>query len=100
MKTGYSQDPYTTASYCPFFLLKKGKTCVNFLDAKLIRVAPKCHDICGLAYLYHGTLAKMCTFRSDKGMHEKKTLGIRVPYLICIPRMELSRVVGLLGLLH
>jgi hypothetical protein len=27
-------------------------------------------------------------------------LGIGVPYLICVPRMELCRAIGLLGLLH
>jgi hypothetical protein len=49
-KIGYSRDPDTSASYCPFFLLKIGKTGANFLDANLIQVAPECHDIGG-AYL-------------------------------------------------
>jgi hypothetical protein len=50
-KTGYSRDPDTTASYCPFFLLKIGEICANFLDANLIRVAPECHGT-GRACLY------------------------------------------------
>jgi hypothetical protein len=59
MRTGYSCDPDTTASYCPFFLLKeKGKHVQNFLDVNLIRVAPECHDTCGLACLYHGTFGR------------------------------------------
>jgi hypothetical protein len=58
MKIGYSCDPNTTAttaSYCPFFLLKRRKTGANFLDANLIRVALECRDTDGLAYLYHDT---------------------------------------------
>jgi CRISPR/Cas system-associated endonuclease Cas3-HD len=55
MKTGYSYDPHTTASYCSFFLLKKGKQVQIFLDANLIRVAPECHDTGKLAHIYHGT---------------------------------------------
>jgi hypothetical protein len=39
MKTSYLCDPNTTTSCCPFSLLKKGKTCANFLDANLIWVA-------------------------------------------------------------
>jgi hypothetical protein len=42
MKTSYSHNPDTTASFCPFSLLKKKeKICANFLDANLIQVAPK-----------------------------------------------------------
>jgi hypothetical protein len=62
MKTGYSCSPHTTASYCPLFLLKKGKTGAIFLDANLIQVAPKCRDTGGLARLYHGILAEVRTF--------------------------------------
>jgi hypothetical protein len=40
--TCYSYNSDTTTSYCPFFLLKKGKTSVNFLDANLIQVNPEC----------------------------------------------------------
>jgi hypothetical protein len=47
MKKGYLHDPETIASYCPFFLLKIGKTSANFLDAKLIWVAPEYHDTGG-----------------------------------------------------
>jgi hypothetical protein len=46
-KIGYSRNPDTSASYCPFFLLKIGKTGANVLDANLIRVAPECHDTGG-----------------------------------------------------
>jgi hypothetical protein len=53
MRNDYSRDLDTTASYCPFFLLKeKGKQVQKNLDANLIRVAPECHDTCGLACLY------------------------------------------------
>jgi hypothetical protein len=58
MKTGYSCDPNTAASYYPFFLLKRRKIGANFLDANLIRVAPECHDIGGLACLYRGTFGQ------------------------------------------
>jgi hypothetical protein len=50
-KIGYSRDPDTTASYCPFFLLKIGKTCAKFIDANLIWVTPECHGT-GRACLY------------------------------------------------
>jgi hypothetical protein len=57
MRIGYSYNPDTTASYCPFFLLKeKGRQVQKFFDANLIWVAPECHDASGLAYLYRGTL--------------------------------------------
>jgi hypothetical protein len=53
MKIGYSCDPDTTTSYCPFNLLKKrGKIGASFLDANFIRVAPECRDRGKLAYLY------------------------------------------------
>jgi hypothetical protein len=58
MEIGYSCDPDTATSYCPFFLLKKWKTGANFLDTNLIRVAPECHDTGGLACLYHGTFGQ------------------------------------------
>jgi hypothetical protein len=58
MKTGYSCDPNTTTSYCPFFLLKRRKVGANFLDANLIWVAPECRDIGGLAYVYRGTFGR------------------------------------------
>jgi hypothetical protein len=46
-------------------------------------------------------LAKVHTLKNDKGMHKRKEmLGIRIPYLVCVPRMELRRIAGLLGLLH
>jgi hypothetical protein len=72
MKIGYSLDLDTTAYNCPFFLLKTGKTCANFLDANVIWVSPECHDIGGLTFLYHGTfLTETRTFKSDKGVREK-----------------------------
>jgi hypothetical protein len=56
MRIGYSCDPDTTASNCPFFPLKeKGRQVQMFLDANQIRVAPECRDAGGLAYLYRGT---------------------------------------------
>jgi hypothetical protein len=46
-------------------------------------------------------LAEVHTLKSDKGMHKRKEmLGIRIPYLVCIPRVESCRIAGLLGLLH
>jgi hypothetical protein len=58
MTIGNLCDPYTTASYCPFFLLKeKGKHAQIFFDANLIRVAPECRDAGRLAYLYRGTFS-------------------------------------------
>jgi hypothetical protein len=100
MKTGYLCNPDTTASYCPFFLLIKGKTGANFLDTNLIQEAPECHDTRGLVYLYHGTVGKMRTFRSDKGVHQKKMLGIGIPELTCILHVELHHAIQLLGLLY
>jgi hypothetical protein len=58
MKTGYSYDPNTTASYCPFFLLERWKIGANFLDANLIQVAPECCDTGGFAGLYRGTFGR------------------------------------------
>jgi hypothetical protein len=55
MKTCYSHNPDTSASYYSFFLMKKGKIGAKVLDANLIWVAPECHDIGGLACLYRGT---------------------------------------------
>jgi hypothetical protein len=37
---------------------ERGRTGTNFLDANLNRVVPECHDIGGLAYLYHGTFGR------------------------------------------
>jgi hypothetical protein len=99
-KTGNSCDPNTPASNCPFFLLKRRKIGAEFSDAHLIRVAPECRDIGGLLVCIVVLLAKVHTLKKDKGMHErKKMLGIRIPYLICIPRVESRHVVDLLGLL-
>jgi hypothetical protein len=45
-------------------------------------------------------LAKVHTLKSDKGMHKRnETLGIRIPYLVCVLRVELCSIAGLLGLL-
>jgi hypothetical protein len=53
MKTGYSCDPNTTASYHLFFLLKE--IGAQFLGANLIWVVLECRDTGGLAYLHRGT---------------------------------------------
>jgi hypothetical protein len=46
-------------------------------------------------------LAKICTPKSDRGMHKRnEILGIRIPYLVCILRVGLRQVAGLLRLLH
>jgi hypothetical protein len=46
-------------------------------------------------------LAEVRTLKSDKGLHKRKEmLGNRIPYLVCVPRVESCRIVGLLGLLH
>jgi hypothetical protein len=63
MKIGYSCDPDTPASYCPFFLLKKGKTSAIFLDANLICVAPECRDTSGLAFVYHDNFGRNVYFQ-------------------------------------
>jgi hypothetical protein len=58
MKIGYSYDPDTTVSYCPFFLFAKRRKRVqiSWMDASLIRVAPEYHDTGRLVCLYRGTL--------------------------------------------
>jgi hypothetical protein len=71
MKIIYSRNPDTTASYCPFSLLKKGKMGTNFLDANLIQVAPECRDIGGLPTCNVAILAIMHAFRSDKVVCKK-----------------------------
>jgi hypothetical protein len=46
-------------------------------------------------------LAEVHTLENDEGMRERKEmLWIRIPYLICIPRVKSCCVAGLLGLLH
>jgi hypothetical protein len=77
MKIGYSGDPDTTASYYRFFLLKKGKTGANILDANLIQVALECHNIGGLAYLYHGTCGQKCVLLEVINEYVKKMLDAR-----------------------
>jgi hypothetical protein len=54
----------------------------------------------GLPVCIVAHFAKMCTLKSNKGIHQRKEkLGIRIPYLVCVPPppMESCRVVGLLG---
>jgi hypothetical protein len=82
LKIGYSRDLNTSASSRPIFLAKEeGKPVQRyFLDANLIRVAPKCRDTAGPACLY-------------------RPPG-RSPYLICVPHVESCRVADLLVLLH
>jgi hypothetical protein len=63
MKTGYSHDPDTTASYCPFVLLKKRKTGAKVLDDNLIWVASDYRDTGGLACLYHDTFGRNAYFQ-------------------------------------
>jgi hypothetical protein len=65
MKIGYRRDPDTTASYCPFLLLKKGKTGAIFLDANLIRVALECRNTGELAYLHHGIFGQNAYFQKQ-----------------------------------
>jgi hypothetical protein len=43
----YEKIRLNEKSYCPFFLLKIGKICANYLDANLIQIAPECRDTCG-----------------------------------------------------
>jgi hypothetical protein len=46
-------------------------------------------------------LAEVRTLKNDKGMHKRKEiLEIIIRYLVCVPREELRRIAGLLGLLH
>jgi hypothetical protein len=66
------------------------------MDTNLLRVAPKCWDI-GLPVCIVAHLADEHTYSSDKRVHEKRVLGIEVPYLIYVPRVELRCTVGLLG---
>jgi hypothetical protein len=66
MKTGSSCNLDTTVSYCPFFLLKKGKTEANFLDVNLIRIAPECTIQAGFPVCIMALLVELCTFRRDK----------------------------------
>jgi hypothetical protein len=57
METGDLRNLDTAVFYCPFFLLKKRKkkqVQISWMDANLIRVAPKHRDIGGLAYPYRG----------------------------------------------
>jgi hypothetical protein len=54
-KSSYSRKLDTTASYCPFFLLKIGKAGASFLDANLIRVYLSAAIQVGLACLYNDT---------------------------------------------
>jgi hypothetical protein len=43
----------------------------------------------------------MRTLKNDKGMHKRnEMLGIRIPYLVCVPHVESHHITGLLGLLH
>jgi hypothetical protein len=71
MKTSYSCDPDITASYYPFFLLKKGKTGTNFLVANIIRVAPERRYAGRLAVCIMALLAQTHTFRGNKRMRVK-----------------------------
>jgi hypothetical protein len=72
----------------------------DFLDSSPIRVALECHDTtrpCLYASLYYWS--ECIHSKSNKGMHKKrkKMLGIEIPYLVCLLRVELHRVAGLLG---
>jgi hypothetical protein len=51
--------------------------------------------ICIMALLADGR-----TFKYDKRVYEKRMLGMEVPELIYVPRIELHCAVSLLGLLH
>jgi hypothetical protein len=64
MRTCHLCDLDTTASYCPFILLKeKGKHVQFFLDANLIRIALECRDTSGLACSYRDTLGRNAYFQ-------------------------------------
>jgi hypothetical protein len=64
MKIGYSCDLDTTASYCPFFLLKKGEKHVqiSWMDANLIRVALSVVIWVGLPARTIALMTEMCIF--------------------------------------
>jgi hypothetical protein len=51
--------------------------------------------VCIMALLAGGR-----TFENEKRVYVKRMLGIEVPYLIYVPRVELHRAIDLLGLLH
>jgi hypothetical protein len=72
----------------------------DFSDVYPIWVTPRCHDTTGpclFASWYYGL--KCILSKSDKGMHKKrkKILGIEIPYLVCLLRVELCHVAGSLG---
>jgi hypothetical protein len=58
---------------------KKAKTSCkkDFLDAKLIRVAPECHGTCGLACVYGGTFSQKCVLLEviKENMKQKDARG-------------------------
>jgi hypothetical protein len=65
METGDLRNLDTAVFYCPFFLLKKRKkkqVQISWMDANLIRVAPKHRDIGGLAYPYRGAFDQNAYF--------------------------------------
>jgi hypothetical protein len=73
MKTGYSHNPNINCLL--LFLLsfeKKEKQVQIFLDVSLIRVAPEATIQEGLHVYIIALLAKIRTFRSDKGVREKR----------------------------
>jgi hypothetical protein len=82
-KLGYSCNPNTSATYCPFFLLKKEKIGANFLDG--CQPSPgNCLSIMiwtGLHARIVALLAEMRTLKSNKGnaQGEEKMLGVGVP---------------------
>jgi hypothetical protein len=68
----------------------------NTLRWKLLQLASVC-----LRIILLGLRTANNTLKSDKGMHKRiEMLGIRIPYLVCIPRMESCHIAGLLGLVH
>jgi hypothetical protein len=58
---------------------KKAKTSCkkDFLDAKLIRVAPECRGTCGLACVYGGTFSQKCVLLEviKENMKQKDARG-------------------------
>jgi hypothetical protein len=69
-----------------FLSFEKKKTGAIFLDANLIWVTSSAVIQAGLPVCIMVLLADVRTLKSDKGMHKRKEiLGIRIPYLFCIP---------------
>jgi hypothetical protein len=101
MKIGYSCTPDITIPYCCFFLLErkeKKQVQISWMYTSLIRVAPECRDIGGAclpvsrrSWLGHVFI---------KAIGRKRKLGMVIPYLIYVIRVELCCVASSMGFLH